>query len=51
MSLDNIPLLREVYGSQVIYLVGGNLHRHSGDLTENARLFVQLVSDNKDELH
>lgn len=49
MRLDNIPRLREVYGSKVIYLIGGDLHRHSGDLTENARRFVQLVSDNIDD--
>ena len=50
MSLDNIPRLREIYGSQIIYHIGGDLHCHSGDPKENARRFVRLVSDNTNEL-
>lgn len=44
MSLQSLPALREVYGSQVIYLIGGGLHRHGDDLVENVRYFLRLVS-------
>jgi ribulose-bisphosphate carboxylase large chain len=44
MNLERIPAMQEVYGAQVIYLIGGGLHRHSKDLVQNARRFVDLVS-------
>jgi ribulose-bisphosphate carboxylase large chain len=44
MSLQRIPEMLEVYGSDVIFLVGGGLHRHGPDLVENSRYFLQLVS-------
>jgi len=44
MNMQNIPEMRSVYGRDVIYLIGGGLHRHGDDLVENARHFRQLVS-------
>ena len=46
MNMKSIPEMRSVYGRDVIYLIGGGLHRHSDDLVENARHFRRLVTDN-----
>jgi ribulose-bisphosphate carboxylase large chain len=43
MKFDRIPELREVYGSDSIFLIGGGLHSASDDLVANARRFLQLV--------
>lgn len=43
MSLDRIPELSTVYGQDVIYLIGGDLHRGS-DLVTTCHSFVELVS-------
>ena len=45
MSVQRAPELREFYGNESILLVGGDLHRHGPDLTENCRRFVQSVRD------
>lgn len=39
MSLDRVPEMRALYGRDVIFLVGGGLHRHSDDLVESSRFF------------
>jgi len=44
MSLDRIQELRAFYGDDVILLIGGDLHRHGSDLTENCKRFLRLVS-------
>lgn len=44
MSLKRIPELLEVYGSDVIFLIGGDLFRHSPDLAANCRYFKKLIS-------
>lgn len=44
MSLQSITDMQALYGREVIYLIGGGLHRNSRDLVENARYFTQLVS-------
>ena len=46
MSLEHVPEMREVYGREVIFLIGGGLHRHSPDLVENCRYFRGLVEEN-----
>jgi ribulose-bisphosphate carboxylase large chain len=33
----------EVYGRELIFLIGGGLHRHSSDTAENSRYFRNLV--------
>jgi ribulose-bisphosphate carboxylase large chain len=43
MSLDSIDEMAAVYGQEVIYLIGGNLHRHGDDLVATARKFRQMV--------
>jgi len=39
--------LLEVYGKEVIFLVGGGLLKHGHDLTENCRHFLAMVSNFK----
>ena len=43
MTFDRIPELREMYGNEVIFLVGGGLHSSGDDLVENVRQFLRLV--------
>jgi len=45
MSIDSIPDLIQVYGSEVVFLVGGGLFRHGPDIVENSRYFRSLVND------
>jgi len=44
MSLDSVPDMLQLYGSDVIFLIGGGLHRHGPDLAAGARHFRELVS-------
>jgi len=44
MTMERVPEMREVYGQEVIYLIGGGLHRHSKDIVENVRYFKGLIS-------
>jgi len=43
MSLKRIPELLEFYGTDVIFLVGGDLVKHGPDIEANCRLFVEMV--------
>lgn len=43
MTLDKVPEMFEVYGRDVMFLIGGGLHRHGPDLAENARYFRELA--------
>lgn len=43
MSLERIPEMNRFYGREVIYLIGGNLHRGGPDLAENTRNFLEIV--------
>jgi ribulose-bisphosphate carboxylase large chain len=43
MTMEKIPDMRSVYGNEVIYLIGGGLHRHSDDLVANCHYFRELV--------
>jgi ribulose-bisphosphate carboxylase large chain len=45
MSVERAPELHRFYGNESILLVGGDLHRHGPDLTENCRRFVQMVQN------
>jgi ribulose-bisphosphate carboxylase large chain len=45
MSLDSIPESLQVYGNDVIFLIGGGLFKHGPDLIENCRYFRQLVEE------
>ncbi len=44
ISLDRIEELLEVYGKEVVFLVGGGLFRHGADLIESCRYFSRMVS-------
>ncbi len=43
MSIGSIPDMIRVYGSDVIFLVGGGLFKHGPDIVENCRYFRSLV--------
>jgi ribulose-bisphosphate carboxylase large chain len=44
MNMESIPEMQQIYGRDVIYLIGGGLHRHSDDLVHNATFFRELVA-------
>jgi len=43
MSIENIPDAIEIYGNDVIFLIGGGLFRKGPDIMENCRYFKSLV--------
>ena len=43
MTIDRIPEMYNVYGNDVIFLIGGDLHRHSKDLINNSQKFKSMV--------
>ncbi len=43
MTIGRVDELSEVYGKEVIFLVGGGLHRQSRDVTEASRYFRAMV--------
>lgn len=43
MNLTRIPEMLELYGREVIFLIGGGLHSHGPNLVKNCRYFHQLV--------
>ena len=45
MSLDRLKEMREFYGNEVIYLIGGDLHSYSDDLIDNSRRFRKIVNN------
>jgi ribulose-bisphosphate carboxylase large chain len=44
MTMEKVPTMNAFYGKEVVYLVGGGLHRHSDNLTANVRYFMDLIS-------
>ena len=44
MTSDRAKDMLEVYGREFVLLSGGGMHRHSSDLAENARFFVNMLS-------
>lgn len=44
MTLERIPELFEVYGKDVIFLVGGGLFKQGPNLVENCRYFLSMIS-------
>jgi len=45
MQLKRIPEMLLTYGRDVIFLIGGDLHRRGPDLVDNARFFRQLAEE------
>ena len=43
MSLERVPDMLDLYGQDVIFLVGGGLMKHSPDLVANCRYFLKIV--------
>ncbi len=43
MSMKRVPEMLELYGREVIFLMGGGLHQYSPDLTANCCYFRELV--------
>jgi len=43
MTLEKIPEMLELYGNEVMFLIGGALYSRSPNLVENARYFLSLV--------
>lgn len=43
MTMNKLPDMFEVYGKDVIFLIGGDLHRHSKDLVKNSQYFRKIV--------
>ena len=43
MTMDKVNAMKDVYGNQVLLLIGGSLIGHSPDLTANARFFLGLA--------
>ncbi|MFZ5828098.1 MAG: RuBisCO large subunit C-terminal-like domain-containing protein [Bacillota bacterium] len=44
MSLERVPEMHEVYGHEVIFLIGGGLFKSGPDLVQNCRNFLQMIS-------
>ncbi len=43
MSLERVPEMLDLYGCDVIFLIGGGLFTHGPDLVENCRYFRHMV--------
>ncbi len=43
MNLRRVPEMLELYGREVIFLIGGGLHKHGENLVENCRHFRKMV--------
>jgi ribulose-bisphosphate carboxylase large chain len=43
LTLDRIPEVLDIFGRDVVFLVGSALYEHSPDLASNARHFIDLV--------
>lgn len=43
MTMERVPEMMSVYGRDVIFLMGGGLHRHSPDLVVNSSYFRDIV--------
>jgi ribulose-bisphosphate carboxylase large chain len=43
MTLEKVPEMLDVYGHEVMFLIGGALYSRSSDLVDNVRYFLSLV--------
>lgn len=44
MNLDRFPEMRKTYGKDVIFLIGGALHKIGQDLIENCHIYMKALS-------
>jgi ribulose-bisphosphate carboxylase large chain len=45
MTMDRVPDMLAVYGKEVVFLMGGGLHRQTPDLIESSRYFRNIVEN------
>ncbi len=45
LTMKNIPEMKETYDNDMIYLMGGGLHKAGPDLVENCRQFLESFED------
>ncbi len=45
LTMKNIPVMKETYDNDIIYLMGGGLHKAGPDLIENSRRFLEAFTD------
>ena len=45
MNVRNIPQMVSTYGADVVYLIGGAMHREGASISENCRNFRRLVQE------
>jgi len=43
MTMERVPEMLELYGPDIIFLIGGGLHRQNPNLIEASRYFRNLV--------
>ena len=43
MSLSRVPEMLDIYGQDLLFLIGGGLFKHGPDLVENCRFFRKMV--------
>lgn len=43
MTMESVPDITELYGNDVMFLIGGELYARSTDLEENVRYFLSLL--------
>jgi len=49
MTFDRIPSMAETYGPESVFLIGGALLSHSGDLCESTRVYLDAINEHFNE--
>ena len=45
LTMKNIPEMKQTYDNEMVYLMGGGLHKAGPDLVENSRRFLESFED------
>lgn len=45
LTMNNIPEMKQTYDNDMVYLMGGGLHKAGPDLIENSRRFLELFEE------
>ncbi|HSW61517.1 MAG TPA: RuBisCO large subunit C-terminal-like domain-containing protein [bacterium] len=48
MTLERIPELKEFYGNNAMFLIGGGMFRNGGNITENVKRFKEAYKKNRE---